>query len=67
MGSLPIAVPPKKARWVGLTARLPMQAGMFTRVAGLLFDDGGIRRVPVRVVGQIGKDSDGSVVAAGAR
>lgn len=50
-----------------MTAKFPRQAGLFTRVMGLLVDDGGVRRVDLRVMGRVQKASGGSSVMAGGR
>jgi hypothetical protein len=42
---------------------MPQQPGLFTRKAGLLIDDGGIRRINYRMTGRIRNEAAPSPVA----
>ena len=46
-----------------MALKLLVQAGLFTRGAGLLVDDEGLRRVNFRMTGRIRKESSESSVA----
>jgi len=50
---LPVTIPPGQARTITVAAKMPKQPGLFTRNAGLLVDDDGIRRINFRVTGRI--------------
>jgi hypothetical protein len=62
-GSLPVVIPPGESRWITVSAKMPQQPGLFTRKAGLLIDDGGMRRVNFRITGRIRNEAAPSPVA----
>ncbi len=52
-GSLPLTIPPQDSRQIIVDVRLPKQAGLFTRKAGLVVDDGGLASVGFRITGRV--------------
>jgi hypothetical protein len=57
-GSLPITIPPKESRHINVDVRLPKQAGLFTRKAGLVVDDDGLTNVWFRIAARVNPGID---------
>jgi hypothetical protein len=66
-GSLPVTILPGESRLILVAAKMPNQVGLFTRKAGLLVDDNGMRRVNFRITGRIRNEAAPSPVTENGR
>jgi hypothetical protein len=60
---LPVTIPPGEFRAFTVAVKLPNRAGLFTRKAGVLIADDGMRRINFRVTGRTKNVSTTSTVA----
>ena len=67
-GQFPVTIPPGEGRSIAVAAKMPGQAGTFTRTMNLLVDDDGLQRVRFRVTGRIRKEAgESSLAGSGGR
>jgi hypothetical protein len=56
---LPVTIPAGEGRSVTVAAKMPGQAGTFTRTMSLMVDDGDLQKIRFRVMGRIRKEAAG--------